>query len=53
MPPLSLSSRPAASCSPALAGATTKFDLVMNLKAAKALSLTIPLSLLQRAEVIQ
>jgi len=31
----------------------TKFDLVINLRAAKALGLTIPSSLLQRAEVIQ
>jgi len=31
----------------------TKFDLVINLRAAKALGLPIPSSLLQRAEVIQ
>ena len=31
----------------------TKFDLVINLRAAKVLGLTIPPSLLQRAEVIQ
>ena len=31
----------------------TKFDLIINLKTAKALGLTIPQSVLQRAEVIQ
>jgi putative ABC transport system substrate-binding protein len=31
----------------------TKFDLIINLKTAKALGLTIPQSMLQRAEVIQ
>jgi putative ABC transport system substrate-binding protein len=31
----------------------TKFDLAINLKAAKALGLTVPMSLLLRAEVIQ
>ena len=31
----------------------TKFDLFINLKTAKALGLTIPQSVLQRAEVIQ
>jgi len=32
---------------------STKFELVVNLKTAKALGLTIPQSILQHAEVIQ